>query len=327
MESVDRLIVIGASAGGFNALHWLLAKLPADIKAGVLVVVHMSPNEQALLDILSQHTQLPIRYAKELDAIVQGEILIAPPDRHMRVENRKIRIVYGPRENFERPSIDPLFRSAAIEFRENVIGVTLPGDMEDGVLGMEAVKCHGGITLAQDPLEAVSPFMVNNRLDHTHVDHWLPINQLAAKLVSLTNEAVEPSQQDVDWLATEDQVSKQRSSGIPGLEAIGAPSPFGCPECRGVLYEIKQNGQFHYRCHTGHSYSAEMLSKSQERLAEEAMWTATRVYDEKEALHLRLAEQARKNGQLEGYEQHRREAGKARQCSARLREMIRLHNI
>ncbi|WP_286788869.1 MULTISPECIES: chemotaxis protein CheB [unclassified Pseudomonas] len=327
MESVDRLIVIGTSAGGFNGLHWLLAKLPPDLKASVLVVVHMSPNEQALLDILSQHTQLPIRYAKELDPLVQGEILLARPDRHMRVENRKIRIVYGPRENFERPSIDPLFRSAAIEFRENVIAVTLPGDMEDGVLGMEAIKCHGGITLAQDPLEAVSPFMVNNRLDHNYVDYWLPINQLAAKLVSLTNEAVEPSQQNVDWVTTEDQVSKQRSSGIPELSSIAEPSPFGCPECRGVLFEIKQNGPFHFRCHAGHAYSAEMLSKIQERLAEEAMWSATRVFDEKEALHLRLAEQARKSGQLEGYERHRREAGKARQCSARLREMIRLHNI
>ncbi|WP_312271943.1 chemotaxis protein CheB [Pseudomonas sp.] len=326
MESVDRLIVIGASSRGFNALHWLLAKLPAELKAGVLVVVHISPNEQALLDVLSQHCHLPIRYAKDMDPFAQGEILLAPPDRHMRVENRKIRIVYGPKENFERPSIDPLFRSAAIEFRENVIGVTLPGDMEDGVLGMEAIKCHGGITLAQDPLEAVSPFMVNNRLDHTHVDYWLPVNQLAEKLVSLTNEAVEPSQQDVAWLATEDQVSRQRSSGIPGLEAIGAPSPFGCPECRGVLYEIRQNGPFHFRCHTGHSYSAEMLCKSQVRLAEEAMWTATRVYDEKEALHLRLAEQARKSGQAECCERHRQEAGKARSCSARLREMIRLHS-
>ncbi|WP_407364404.1 hypothetical protein HKW97_23260 (plasmid) [Pseudomonas luteola] len=201
----------------------------------------------------------------------------------------------------------------------------LPPYLKAGVLGMEAAKCHGWITLAQDPLEAVSPFMVNNRLDHTYVDYWLPVNQLAEKLVSLTHEAVEQSQQDVDWLATEDQVSKQRSSGIPGLEATGAPSPFGYPECRGVLYEIKQNGQFHYRCHTGHSYSAEMLSKSQEWLAEEAMRTATRVYDEKEALHLRLAEQAQKNGPLKSYELHRREAGKARQCSARLREMIRLH--
>ena len=325
MESVDRLIVIGASSGGFNALHWLLAKLPPDLKASVLVVVHISPNEPALLDILSQHTQLPIRYAKELDPLVQGEILLAPPDRHMRVENRKIRIVYGPKENFERPSIDPLFRSAAIEFRENVIGVTLPGDMEDGVLGMEAIKCHGGITLAQDPLEAVSPFMVNNRLDHTYVDYWLPVNQIAEKLVSLTHETVEPSQQNVDWIATEDQVSKQRSSGIPGLSSIAESSSFGCPECRGVLFEIKQNGPFHFRCHAGHSYSAEILSKSQERLAEEAMWSATRVFDEKEALHLRLAEQAKKSDQPENYERHRREAGKARQCSARLREMIRLH--
>ncbi|MBW5415856.1 chemotaxis protein CheB [Pseudomonas sp. MAG002Y] len=326
MESVDRLIVIGASSGGFNALHWLLAKLPPDLKAGVLVVVHMSPNEQALLDVLSQHCELPIRYAKDMDPLAQGEILLAPPDRHMRVENKKTRIVYGPKENFERPSIDPLFRSAAIEFRENVIGVTLPGDMEDGVLGMEAIKCHGGITLAQDPLEAVSPFMVNNRLDPTYIDYWLPVNQLADKLVSLTYEAVEPSQQKVAWLATEDQVSKQRSSGIPGLETIGAPSPFSCPECHGVLYEIKQNGLFHFRCHTGHSYSAEILSKSQERLAEEAMWTATRVYDEKEALHIRLAEHARKSGQKECCEQHLQEAAKARSCSARLREMIRLHS-
>ncbi|MBF8642704.1 MULTISPECIES: chemotaxis protein CheB [Pseudomonas] len=81
--------------------------------------------------MFSQHTQLPIRrYAKELAPIVRSKILLAPPDRHMRVENRKIRIVYGPRENFERPSIG----SAAMEFRENAIDIILPGDMEDSVL-------------------------------------------------------------------------------------------------------------------------------------------------------------------------------------------------
>jgi two-component system chemotaxis response regulator CheB len=326
MEPVERLIVIGTSAEGFNALRWLLAKLPLDLKASVLVVVHMSPNEQALLDILSQHIELPIRYARDMDPLVEGEVLLAPPDRHMRVENSKIRIVYGPKENFERPSIDPLFRSAAMHFRERVLGVTLPGNMDDGVLGLEVIKCHGGVTLAQDPLEAVSPFMVSDRLDHTHVDYWLPINQLAAQLIDLTNTVIEPSQKEVSSITTEDQVSKQRSSGIPYLNSIGKPSPFGCPECQGVLYEIKQSREFHFRCHTGHSYSAELLATSQERLAEEAMWTATRVYDEKEALHHRLAQQARKNGHKECYEKHREQAEKARKCSARLREMIRLHN-
>jgi two-component system chemotaxis response regulator CheB len=325
METVERVVVIGTSAGGFNALHWLLAKLPPDLNACVLVVVHMSPNEQALLDILSQHTQLPIRYAKDMDPIAQGEILLAPPDRHMRIEHKKVRVVYGPKENFERPSIDPLFRSAAIEFRERVVGVTLPGDLDDGVLGMEAIKCHGGTTLAQDPLEAVSPFMVSNRLDHTHVDYWLPVNQLATQLIDLVSEEIKQfSQEGVASIKAEDQVSKQRSSGIPGLESIGAPSPFACPECQGVLYEIKQNELFHFRCHTGHAYSAELLAKSQKRLAEEALWTAIRVFDEKEELHLRLAEYAKTNGQTACYEKHREYAENARRSSARLREMIRL---
>jgi two-component system chemotaxis response regulator CheB len=321
MQIANRLIVIGTSTGGLNALHWLLAKLPSGLKATVLVVVHTSPSEDTLLDILSRHTQLPIRYAKDKDQLTAGVVLLAPPNRHMRIESRQIRIAYGPKENFVRPAIDPLFRSAAIECQHHVIGVSLPGDLEDGRVGMEAIKHYGGITLAQDPLETNNPFLENQAKGRVHIDYWLPVSQLATQLVSLVDEPIEDTaaHEVSKWLAIEEKASRQKSFSIEDLQKIGFPSPYGCPECHGVLYELRRGLPLRFRCHTGHTYTAKLLAGYQGRVAEEALWAAIRAFDEQETLNRRMAEQAANTEQVQHY---RDIFNKAQINSARLREII-----
>ncbi len=109
MSEPVKVIVVGASAGGLSALRWLLGGLPADIPAAVLVVMHVGPHESALPHILTPHTPLPIRHAQDLDKLEQGQILVAPPNVHMRVENGQVRLFGDLRKTFHDRQLTPYF--------------------------------------------------------------------------------------------------------------------------------------------------------------------------------------------------------------------------
>src|SRR3954470_16445133 len=149
------IIVIGASAGGMPALRELCSALPRGLPASIFIVWHMSPLSPGVLpDVLNQHCPLPAAFAKNGDAIQPGCIYVAPPDRHMLLTQRGVMLTDGPRENLVRPSVDPLFRSAARYFGKRVVGVILTGALDDGTEGLMYVKRYGGVTIAQDPSEA-----------------------------------------------------------------------------------------------------------------------------------------------------------------------------
>lgn len=295
MTEPVKVIVVGASAGGLSALRWLLGGLPADIPAVVLVVMHVGPFESALPQLLSSHTPLPIRHAQDLDKLEQGQILVAPPDVHMRVENGQVRLIGGPKENFARPAIDPLFRSAAMAYREHAIGVVLTGGLDDGAVGLVAIKAYGGKTLVQDPSEASAPSMPMSALQQVDVDFCLPVSQLSQKLAKLARE---PSTASLDvppsWIGVEEQLLEQAPRGLALLDEFGERSEFVCPECQGGLWEMKGSRPVHFRCHTGHAYSATLLATLQNQMAEEAVWAAIRALTEKAMLHQRLANTSKK---------------------------------
>src|SRR3954452_16430579 len=145
------IVVVGASAGGVEALSTLVAELPRSLRAAVFVVLHVSRGRSVLPEILTRAGRLPAVHPADWERIEYGRIYVAPPDHHMTLEQDTIRIVHGPSENGYRPAVDPLFRSAARAYGPRVVGVVLTGALDDGTAGLAAVKEAGGTAVVQDP--------------------------------------------------------------------------------------------------------------------------------------------------------------------------------
>src|SRR2546423_4534657 len=144
MTSKD-IVVMGASAGGIEALSEVVAQLPEKLPASLFVVVHVPEGATSVLPrILSRRGRLPAVHPKDGDPIQKGRIYVAPPNCHMMLGRMQIRLVRGPREHGVRPAVDPLFRSAAVSFRSRVIGVILSGNLDDGTAGLEVIKGRDG---------------------------------------------------------------------------------------------------------------------------------------------------------------------------------------
>ena len=188
-----RLVVIGASAGGIEALRSVQAGIPGTIPAAICVVIHTSPAESPglLADILNQTGQLPVSQACDKGELAAGHVYVAPPDHHLLVEPGRLRVTKGPREHRFRPAIDPLFRSAAQVFGPAVIGVILTGNLDDGTAGLWMIKKLGGLAIVQDPSEAQFASMPLHALNNVNVDHVVPLSRIAPLLVALTADAPE----------------------------------------------------------------------------------------------------------------------------------------
>jgi two-component system chemotaxis response regulator CheB len=178
-------IVIGASSGGVPALLELAAGLPAGLNAIIGVVLHVGARPSILPDLLTRKGPLPAVHGAQGLALRPGIIYVAPPDHHMLFTDQEVRLSRGPRENFSRPAIDPLFRSAALYWRERAIGVVLTGALRDGSAGLAAIKACGGTAIVQDPDTAFEPSMPTHALSSTAVDHCLPLPEIAPTLVRL----------------------------------------------------------------------------------------------------------------------------------------------
>src|SRR5215218_9735097 len=243
------LIVLGASAGGVEAVSALVAGLPADLRAAVCVVVHLRPDTQShLAEILARLTPLRVTPARHGMAMQPGTIHVAVPDLHMLVERDDghgvLRLVRGPRENRARPAVDPLFRSAALAYGPRVIGVVLSGALDDGTAGLWTVKDRGGLAVVQDPEDAPVPSMPTSALTEVEVDYVAPAQELGPLLARLALEAVittsgsiessEPTEELVNELGIGAMDEEHHQSS----ERYGQPSRFGCPDCGGVLWEL-----------------------------------------------------------------------------------------
>jgi two-component system chemotaxis response regulator CheB len=141
------VVVIGASAGGIQALVEIVGKLPSDFPGIIFVVVHVPPIESKLPAILSRAGALPAVHAVQNEPIVPGRIVVAPPDYHLLVRANSIELSHGPRENHHRPAVDPTFRTAARAFGRRVVAVVLSGALGDGTTGLLAVKARGGVAI------------------------------------------------------------------------------------------------------------------------------------------------------------------------------------
>jgi two-component system, chemotaxis family, protein-glutamate methylesterase/glutaminase len=187
------LIVVGASAGGVQALCELVAGLPPDLPAAVLVVLHVAPHgHSALPAILARSGRLPACHPADGEAIRPGRIYVAPPDLHLMVEDGHLQLSRQASENGHRPAVDILFRTAARAYGPRVVGVVLTGNLDDGTAGLATIKRCGGRAVVQDPREADYPGMPESAIANVAVDHVLPLGEMAAVLQQLVHEAPGP---------------------------------------------------------------------------------------------------------------------------------------
>ena len=279
------IIVIGASAGGFEAIRRLVAGLPPNLNAAVFIVWHMSPDVRGILpQVLNRQKTLMAANAVDNEPIVYNRIYVAPPDRHLIVENGFVRVTRGPKENGFRPAVDPLFRSAAYAYGPRVIGIVLSGALDDGTAGLWTIKSRDGMAMVQDPDDAEVPSMPQNALQAVEVDYQVTVAEMSALLTKLTAEQVKEvkgsDMEESKKTSREVQIAVQDQALEHSLLELGEFSQYACPECYGVLSAIKDGNIIRYRCHTGHAYSADSLLASITEGIEDTLWSAIRGVEE-----------------------------------------------
>jgi two-component system chemotaxis response regulator CheB len=278
------IIVIGASSGGIDAFKGLFAALPRDLKASVFIVLHVAPYSLGILpEILERAGSMPASNAKDMEQIEPGHIYVAPPDFHLLVEpSGHVRVTRGPRENRFRPAIDPLFRSAAHAFGPRVVGVILTGWLDDGMAGLWAVKERGGTAIVQHPDDSYAPAMPLNAIKHVEVDHILPLKEVAPLLVHLTEAPAgeEGGRAVSEEMEIEVKIAREDNALDSGILKWGEPSFYACPECHGVLLQLKEGDNLRFRCHTGHAYSVDSLLAEFTEKTEESLWSTIRALEE-----------------------------------------------
>jgi len=234
LSTPQRTIVIGASAGGVEALREVVAKLPADLNAALFVVLHIPPYvASSLPKILSRAGPLRAVHPEDGASVRAGTIYVAPPDHHLLLEGQRIGVKKGPKENRFRPSIDALFRSAAHACGPRAIGVVLSGALDDGTSGLWSIKRLGGIAIVQQPNEARFESMPRSALEYVEVDHTLPSPEIGALLARLVAEPPpKEAAMETDERTRMDKevaIAAEAEAYQKGIMELGALTPFTCP--------------------------------------------------------------------------------------------------
>jgi two-component system chemotaxis response regulator CheB len=291
------VVCIGASAGGIEPLKEIAAALPKDFPAALFVVLHVPQAGTSVLPmILRRAGRLPVVHALHGEPLRAGHMYVAPPGFHLTLEPHRMRVTRGARENGHRPAIDPLFRSAALSFPARVVGVVLSGLLDDGVIGLREIKRAGGVAVVQDPADAQWPSMPEKALASVNVDHIAPAGAIGALLVELVTRGESVAASAPPELRRAAQELRNMTRHVDEQEKPGEPSPYSCPECGGVLWEMSDGELVRFRCRVGHAYTSDALNAQQADTVEKALWTALRALEEQSALRRRMAERARLQG-------------------------------
>jgi two-component system, chemotaxis family, protein-glutamate methylesterase/glutaminase len=284
------IIVVGTSAGRVETLPKLFEGLRPGIRAAFFVVIHVAPNVRSYMPaVLSRATQLPVEHAQDGRNIEKGKIFIAPPDHHLLIEDGRMRLSHGPKENRHRPAIDPLFRTAAENHDSRVIGIILTGTLDDGTMGLRAVKDAGGITIVQDPANALFPDMPRNALEvvdpfcfavgtNPHITAAIDYRSTKGK----GHETVEGQGHEAREQENQIRLENPQRHGVAVYVYL--------PECNGPLWEMRDGKATLFRCMVGHSFGPENLFAAQTEEVERALWTALRALEERVAMQIKLAD-------------------------------------
>ena len=297
----SKVIVIGGSQGAVEGILKLAPELPSDIPAAIFVVIHVPTDADSYLpNLLRRRGTLPVMHPKDGEPIRAGHIYVAPPDFQMTLEPRVVRVQKGPRENRHRPAIDPLFRSAARVFGPRVIAVVLSGNLDDGAAGLLAVRKRGGVSVIQDPNDARVGEMPRRALNYAGSDYVLPLSAIAPKIIELAHSRVVAMKRSKSRAKAEPPEIRENEEVSFIDESNGKPSVFACPECHGVLWELKDGKKMvRYRCRVGHGYTEATLKQELDETSERALWAAMRALEEKAAMARRMVQSSRPSKDLE----------------------------
>ena len=296
------IVVIGASAGGVEALMQVVRGFPADFPAAVFVVLHLSPTATSrLADILTRSGPLEAINATDGSPIEPGCSVIAPPDFHLVIRPGRVELSRGPRENHTRPAVDPLFRSAARAYGNRVIGVVLSGALYDGTAGLLAIQARGGATIVQDPADAAVESMPRTALRLVDADHVLPAAEIGPVLDRLVREPLPEPGRAIAMTEVDPQITTVIRDDIDELAANRRPHEltiYTCPDCGGSLWQGQTGEWVSFHCHVGHAYAPEVLLGQKSEELEAALWTCVRLLTEKATLTQQLAARTAARGDV-----------------------------
>ncbi|MBR0819907.1 chemotaxis protein CheB [Bradyrhizobium liaoningense] len=317
------IIVIGGSAGATAPLKHILGRLPPDLPAAVFIVLHLPAQGLGILStVASSAGPLPVRQAEDGMRIEPGRVYLAAPDHHLLLSRNQVFLGRGPRENMVRPAIDALFRSAALYHGPRVIGVLLSGLLSDGAAGLNAIKRCGGMTVVQDPLDAISDEMPRRAMEATTVDLCVPGATMGDVLSELVREqagAVLPIPPEI---RLEVEIAAADRIGSDKLLSVANPVALTCPACGGVLSEVKEPRPMRFRCQVGHGFTADALAKEQEGHVDEALRVALRIIEERAELVQRMATDGRRSGRPAVVEMYETRAAEYREYADMIRRVV-----
>jgi len=249
-----------------------------------------------LAEVLSQAGPLPASFAEDGEGLKNGHVYIAPPDRHLLFDGNRLALGAGPRENNARPAIDPMLRATAVCCGFRAIGAVLTGTLGDGASGLWALHRCGGVTLVQDPKDAAFAEMPLTALSRARPDHIVRLKEIPALLESLVHQPAAEPVPAPHALRYEVEVARSGRSSMTDMDSLGRRSVLACPDCGGVMWEIDEGELSRYRCHVGHTYTAELMSLALDDNLRRALASALRALEEREALARKLHREAVKGG-------------------------------
>jgi two-component system chemotaxis response regulator CheB len=335
------VVAVGASAGGVEALRALVAGLPPDLPAAVLVVLHVPRQApSALPAILTRAGPLPAAVAVDGEPLRPGRIYVASADHHLLVLDHRVRLSHGPSENGHRPAIDPLLRSVARAAGPRAVAVILSGAGDDGAVGAASVAAQGGSVIVQDPADALYASMPYATMAHVAPDHVAAaakIGDLISGLTAMTlpesgvkalpesgvkalpESGVKtlPETEPSGDIRLEAEIAISDFADITTDQLLSTPAGYGCPSCGGSLFELEDTPVPRYRCRIGHAWSPKSLLDEQAVATEGALWMALRALEEKSALSRRMA-----NGRTSVHDRFHQMAEDADTASSLIRSLI-----
>jgi two-component system, chemotaxis family, protein-glutamate methylesterase/glutaminase len=319
-EAVRRdIVVVGASAGGVEALRSLVSELPRDLPAAVFVVLHVAATGNSVLpSILSRAGELVACHPDDGEEIQHGRIYVAPPDRHLVVHETTMGVQGGPKENGHRPAVDPLFRTAAEHHGPRVVGVVLSGTLDDGASGLRLIKEAGGLALVQDPDDAMYESMPRSAIAYAHPHAIVPVPVLGRMIGEVAGTYAE---QEEDAMAGVSAEGGSRDTMDEDPQP-GRRAAFACPDCGGGLWELDVGGLLRFRCRVGHAFSEASMLERQSDALETALWTGLRVLEERAALAHRLSNRLESRGSTTTARRFERQAAEAEEHAVNLRELL-----
>lgn len=267
------IFVVGASAGGVEALQKLTGQLPADFPGSIFVVIHIPPRTRSFLpELLMRKGKLPAKHPENREEIRPGHIYIAPPDCHLVIEHGHMHLSNGPKEQHYRPCINVSLRSAALSYGERAVGVVLTGELDDGTAGLWELKRRGGVAVVQNPERADFPSMPLSALREVEADYVIDLDGMGALLCGLATEEGPTKRTEVEGTTMESRLVD-----------------LTCPDCQGNIWEVTRGNTKEYKCRVGHTFSPKSMLSQQFAAQEKALYGAIVALEEGASLASRLA--------------------------------------